>query len=183
MSILNIKTNLVLNILFLSFYSSCQSLPELKEPIKIEQRTIYGKAGESDKQEIEILFQKLVQATLDKNLESISDHIHPGLGIWVDLKAHWSKEEFIKTFQNKDNYFEIYFYSSPKLRIQKQNDTSWAVRDILILAKGIGIDYYFNASSDCELDLLFDANQELEGDLANPVFRKQGGKWYIYRLF
>lgn len=169
--------------LFLIIIFTCQTLPELDGSLNVSKGTVYGKAHETDKQEIEALFQKMVQAVLNKNLLEISNDIHPKQGIWVDLKAQWTKEEFVKSFEEVDNYFEIYFYSTNKLRQKKQNDSSWSVRDILILSRGIRIDYYFDAKDECELDLLFEANQELEGDLANPVFRKQGGRWYIYRLF
>lgn len=154
-----------------------------EDPFMIQKGKVYGKSQESDKKQIEEIFSFMVQSVIDKDMNRLSPFINDSLGIWVDLKAKWTKKEFLENLAKEGNYFDVYFYSTDKLRKKKNNSESWAVRDILIQSKGVVLDYYFESKDDCELDLIFNESSELEGDLANPVFKKMGGKWYIYRLF
>jgi hypothetical protein len=170
-------------IAIISLFSFCSTNLEQEGPFMIQKGKVYGKSQESDKKQIEEIFSIMVQSVIDRDMNRLSPFINDSLGIWIDLKAKWTKKEFIENLNQEENYFDVYFYSTDKLRKKKNNSESWSVRDILIQSKGINLDYYFESKDECELDLNFNESSELEGDLANPVFKKIGGKWYIYRLF
>jgi hypothetical protein len=166
-----------------SLLTFCSVNLEQEGPFIIQKGKVYGKSQESDKKQIEEIFSIMVQSVIDRDMNRLSPFINDSLGIWVDLKAKWTKKEFIENLGQEGSYFDVYFYSTEKLRKKKNNRESWAVRDILIQSKGVFLDFYFESKDECELDLIFNESVELEGDLANPVFKKIGGKWYIYRLF
>jgi len=118
----------------------------------------------------------LVQGTLHKDISILKNYTHKEKGIYLDLKGLWTYQELLEELQKKNSYFWNYYYDS-------SNKDRMSVRNILLKAKGLRLDFYFEGSETCEVKIRFIKNTELENNLNNPYFIRQEGKWYIYRMF
>ncbi|MCC5813783.1 MAG: hypothetical protein JJT78_03435 [Leptospira sp.] len=142
---------------------------------------VYGESTPDDKKEIIELNRLMVDAIIEEDMERLLPYIHPKLGIWVDLKSEWTKEQFVKDLKNPEGYINVYFLSTEKLRKKKNSMTANSVKDILLKSNGFYLDLYFD-EGECELDIKFRSAKNYENDLIHPVFKKMNNKWYIYRL-
>jgi hypothetical protein len=179
---MHLKSRLFI-LLISSFYlMHCKSSESLQRPVPIQIGKVYGMSSKPDQKEIETLFQLMVQSVLEEKMGHLIPFIHPEEGIWVDLKAGWTKKQYEEDLKYPDGYISTYFLSTEKLRVKKSSSSILSVKDILLGSGGLLLDYYFETSEECEIDILFLNNPAEEGNLSNPVFRKIGGRWYIYRL-
>ena len=137
----------------------------------------------SDIQSVIILLQLLTDSTLKKDFSSIQQHVHKTKGIYVDIKAHWTKIEFEENLKKPDSYIHTYFFDHDKLAKQKKDESVKTVRELLVASGGLNVDLFFEDESSCEVKIQFNKNNALSKDLNNPYFIKDGDKWYIYRLF
>ncbi|WCL48097.1 hypothetical protein [Leptospira sp. GIMC2001] len=170
-------------IIFICFLGlACARERPTQSEFSLKERKVFGKPGVTDRTEIEWILRLLAESIIDENLEPVLIHINEEEGIWVDLKAHWTKKQFREEWNEKNGYFQTYFFSTELLRKQKSNTTSLSVKDILLKSEGFSLDFYFESKEECEVDIIFNSSSPLEGDLSNPVFRKIGNRWYLYRL-
>lgn len=176
------RYRLLILILALGLCIDCVQRITTIQDVTIRTRQIYGKSQNSDRLEIEKIFLIMVRAILEDDMEALLPFIHPKEGVWVDLKALWTKKEYERDIRDPNGYIPTYFLSTEKLRARKNNDTSLSVKEILQISGGFSLDYYFETPDDCEVDILFINKTPEEGNLANPVFRKIQGRWYIYRF-
>lgn len=177
-----LKSRHIIPLIFAITLYHCQSTDSVARPIPIELGNVYGKANDLDKKEIQKLFQLMVRAILDDNMEDLLPFIHPEQGVWVDLKAGWTKGQYAADIDDPDGYIETYFLNTEKLRAKKRSSTVLSVKDILLNSGGLSLDYYFETKEECEVDIRFQLQSKEEGNLSNPVFRKISNRWYIYRL-
>lgn len=181
MSIRDIFLRAVICLTFIIFHDC--SWNRVKDPQNhIEIQKVYGKSTPEDKQEIQRLFKIMVEAILEEDMQRLLPYIDKNDGVWVDLKAGWTKKDYIKDLQNPDGYISTYFLSTESLRKKKENPSALSVKDVLKTSGGFLLEYYFESPEECELHIYFQGSREHETDVNNPVFRKNKGKWYIYRL-
>lgn len=138
---------------------------------------------EKDKQEILSLLQTLVNMTLEKNFIQLPNYVDSELGIYPDLKAHWSYYKLKEEVRNPNSYFEIFFFDKEKLIKEKNSPNVMTVREVLLISEGLKADLFFESLEECEVKILFQKASKYQGDLNNPYFIKRNGKWKIYRLF
>ncbi len=125
------------------------------------------------------LFKKLIRIVKNKNLKKLPNHVSKERGLYVDLKAHWSYRRLLKEIASGRGYL----YSN-----LLKNDSDLSVRSVLQLTKQIRIDLYIEKdelqkdSLQCELKLHLVDMLDKSYYLNNPVFIKEKGRWYIYRL-
>lgn len=136
-----------------------------------------------DKDEIKKHLEYLVNSTLEKSFLNLPERIHPSKGLYVDLKGYMDTPTLKKEISEENSYFSIYFFDTSKLKIQKKSENVRTVRDLLILSGGLILDFHFESKDYAELKLRFKKNREYEAELNNPIFIKDNGKWYIFRLF
>ena len=79
--------------------------------------------------------------------------------------------------------FEVFFFDTNKLKKEKSSDLVRTVRDVLLLSEGLLAEMYYESDTIVEVKLRFQKNKKLENDLNTLYFSKQGGKWYVERLF
>lgn len=173
--------SLLIGCIFLTTIPGCAS--ESKRPSeKVSTARVYGDPLQEDKKEIESLFKLMVDAILDRDMQRLLPYIDDKDGLWIDLKAEWTKKEFEKDIRNPNGYVSTYFLNTETLRKKKNSLTALSVRDILLKSGGFRLEYYFESKDECEVNILFKNSGKYEYDLMNPVFRKNKNKWYIYRL-
>lgn len=136
-----------------------------------------------DIEEIYLILQNMFYAIEKKNLMLFTDFISEEKGIYVDLKAWKSKEDFIKEIQNENSYINnIYLYTDHL--IKATNDLSQiSLYDLIKKSKNIKADFYILTPSDCEVKLIILDNPKESYRFNNPYFIKLNQKWYVYRLF
>ncbi|WP_246052794.1 hypothetical protein [Leptospira semungkisensis] len=136
-----------------------------------------------DTEEILALLRRLVEGTVQKDLNFLPQVISEKEGIFLDLKGNWTKEKLIAELATKDNYFRIYFFERDLLSKQKNSEDVKTVRDLLLSSGGMEADLYYESKTTCEVKIRFKENVKLEKELINPYFIKSEGKWYLLRLF
>lgn len=175
-------------VLFSFFYciSSKENLTS-KIEVTVTLGAIYNpsKANiqEKDKQEILSLLQKLVDMTLEKSFLELPNYVDPELGIYPDLKAHWSYSKLKQEVRNPNSYFEIFFFNKDKLMKERNSPNVLTVRDVILFSEGLRADLFFESKEECEVKLIFNKASKYQGDLNNPYFVKRGNVWKVYRLF
>lgn len=138
---------------------------------------------DEDKQQILLLLQKLVDMTLEKSFLELPNYVDSELGIYPDLKAHWSYSKLKQELNNPNSYFEIFFFNKEKLMKEKNSPNVLTVREIILLSEGMKADLFFESREECEVKLIFKKSSKHQGDLNNPYFIKRGNAWKVYRLF
>lgn len=157
-----------------------------KLPISIQHGESYSGNHPSlkrDREQIRSVFEYLVRATVEKDFSTLPEYILPKKGIYIDLKA-WMDLKTLKNEIKKENsYFSIFFFDTEKLKKEKNSESVRTVRDLILLSEGLILDYHFESPMWVEVKIRFLNNRKFETEMNNPIFIKNKGKWYIYRLF
>ena len=140
------------------------------------------KKGTSDIEILKIL-SFLVESTVNRDYSKLPLVVSSENGLYIDLKAHLSYSDLVKEINKKDSYFEVFFFNTNKLKKEKNSDIVKTVRDVLVLSEGLLAEMYYESDSAVEVKLRFLKNKKFENDLNTLYFSKQGGKWYVERLF
>jgi hypothetical protein len=140
------------------------------------------KKGTSDIEILKIL-NFLVESTVNRDYSKLPLVVSLENGLFIDLKAHLSYADLVKEVNKKDSYFEVFFFNTNKLKKEKNSDIVKTVRDVLVLSEGLLAEMYYESDTAVEVKLRFQKNKKLENDLNTLYFSKQGGKWYVERLF
>jgi hypothetical protein len=186
-----IITRVISTIFFIFLLHECNTLPlpsyfENKKNISLKLGTIYIdptiKKGTSDIEILKIL-NFLVESTLNRDYSKLPMFVSSEKGLYIDLKAHLSYVDLVKEVNKKDSYFEVFFFDTKKLKKEKSSDLVRTVRDVLLLSDGLFAEMYYESDTVVEVKLRFQKNKKLENDLNTLYFSKEGGKWYVERLF
>ncbi len=156
------------------------------EKIEVTIGTVYkfeNSVSDKEVEKIHAILKSIIEATLNKNATNYLKFISEKKGVYLDLKGLWDFETLVIEIKKEDSYFEIFFFDSERLKNYSQNPNAKTVRDLLLLSKGIIIDYYFDSPTSCEVKIRFQKNQNFQFDLNNAHFTKESGKWFIYRFF
>lgn len=176
--------------LFVGLLLSCflTALPLYADGIAIELE--YGETYSSrfsvttaDKESIKNQIEYLIRSTMERDFSKLPEHVHPQKGLYVDLKGFMDLQSLKKEIFEENSYFSVYFFDTNKLRSQKKTDNVRTVRDLLVLSGGLTLDFHFESASYVEVKMRFKKNKLYESELNNPIFVKEKGVWYIYRLF
>jgi hypothetical protein len=98
-------------------------------------------------------------------------------GIYIDLKAHLSYNEFNQQLTNKNSYvMKLFFTGSRENGIQIK-----PIREIL-QNQNIVYDIFFYSKAECEIYLETEQGEKLF-ELTPPILRKKKGRWYLTRSF
>jgi len=186
---------IIINIIGISFFifllHACSTIfiPSYfanSKNISLKLGTIYIdptiKKGTSDIEILKIL-NFLVESTVNKDYSKIPIFVSSEKGLYIDLKAHLSYADLVKEVNKKDSYFEVFFFDTKKLKKEKNSDLARTVRDVLLLSEGLFAEMYYESDTAVEVKLRFQKNKKFENDLNTLYFSKEGGKWYIERLF
>ncbi|WP_411822376.1 hypothetical protein [Leptospira sp. 'Mane'] len=153
-------------------------------PIPMQIGKLYGRyANKEEAKRIYIEIETLFQSICLGNLDSLPNLIYPEMGLFVDAKAHWSKEEVLTDLKNKDGYFNVYFFDSVKLDEKKGTKGNLTIQQALVSSNGIFVDFHFDSSSESELQFRFYENPKNVRYLINPIFGKFEGRWLLLRMF
>ena len=176
---------------FIFLLHTCSTLPipsyfANSKNISLKLGTIYIdptiKKGTSDIEILKIL-NFLVESTVNRDYSKLPLIVSLEKGLYIDLKAHLSYDDLIKEVNKKVSYFEVFFFDTNKLKKEKNSDIVKTVRDVLVLSEGLLAEMYYESDTVVEVKLRFQKNKKFENDLNTLYFSKQGGKWYVERLF
>ena len=176
---------------FVFLLHACSTLPipsyyANSKNISLKLGTIYIdptiKKGTSDIEILKIL-NFLVESTVNRDYSKLPLIVSLEKGLYIDLKAHLSYDDLVKEVNKKDSYFEVFFFDTNKLKKEKNSDIVKTVRDVLVLSEGLLAEMYYESDTVVEVKLRFQKNKKFENDINTLYFSKQGGKWYVERLF
>ncbi len=171
---------------FTSSRSETKSLPTLLQtecPIPLEQGKIYGNHGK--KEDIDQVLKKLkllIDDICTGNLNHLPELVFGELGLFIDAKGHWTKEEVLKDLKNPEGYFQTYFFNQSLLDKKKGNQGNLTIQMALRSSNGLVIDYFFDSSKETEVQIKFKENPINMRYLINPVFAKIEGEWMLLRM-
>ncbi|MCR9143573.1 MAG: hypothetical protein NXI24_15100 [bacterium] len=141
-------------------------------------------AQSAEAQRVLDLMRKLMGMLEDQEIRGLAQHVSPGKGLYVDLKAHRTRAAVQKDLQDPEGYLQTYYLNTENLRLRTEDPDQLAVRDILHLTRVMTADVYLQADGrQCELRLRLEDAPSKSYYLNNPVFVKEDGEWFIYRLF
>ena len=125
----------------------------------------------------------LIKYTIQKDYSRLPELVSTEQGLFIDLKGYLGIEDLKKELQNKNSYFEIFFFNRNLLANEKNSSDVRTVRDLLFLAGELRMEYYYESELAVEVKLKFRDNRKYENELNNLYFIKSGNKWFIHRLF
>ncbi|BDA78527.1 hypothetical protein LPTSP3_g14570 [Leptospira kobayashii] len=153
-------------------------------PIPLQIGKLYGRyADKEEAKRIYIEIEKLLRSICLGHLNDLPDMIFPKMGLFVDAKAHWTREEVVSDLKNKDGYFNVYFFDSDRLDEKKGSRGNLTIQQALVSSGGISIDFHFDSALESELQFRFSENPKNVRYLINPIFGKFEGKWMLLRMF
>ncbi len=177
----NLQIYLLMFLVLLSFF--CKKsfkekliLGEIYNPNMIQY-------SEKDVLQVFEILKDMFYAVEKKDLNLISHYIAPDKGVFIDLKAHKTKEEFLKEVHNSESYLNAVYLNTEKL-VQKTNDPHQiSLYQLIRNANSIKADFYILTPSEIEVKLILIDSPKESYRFNNPYFIKIDQKWYIYRLF
>jgi len=181
-------------LIFIFFITTCKSTTqeiEHKEksyslancPIPLSQGKIYGNYGKpQDTKTIFKLLEILLNDICEGNLNHVSQMVHNDLGLFIDAKGHWTKEEMLKEITDPNGYFAIYFFDQKALDQKKGGEGYLTIQNALKSSNGLVIDMYFDSSQETEVKIQFNENPKNARYLINPVFKKIDKDWILMRM-
>ncbi|MFN3603682.1 MAG: hypothetical protein ACK4UJ_03100 [Leptonema sp. (in: bacteria)] len=141
---------------------------------------------EYSNQDIENIFfilKSLFKLIQKKDLTPIMDFIAQEKGIYIDLKAHKTKEEVMKDLENKNSYLNLIYLDSKKLKEHTKDESQISLYELIDIYSTIKADFFIITPEDCEVKLTILENPSESYRFNNPYFIKINNHWYIYRLF
>lgn len=181
-------TALTLLVAFIA--SACSERP----PEQFKERLVEGQAvnrsneavkREDDVKEIHGLLRGMFEAVEKKDLSSLNGMIDARKGVWVDLKAEKTAAEFAADLADPAGYVNTYYLNTEALRRHTGENDQKALHDLIEESTRIRADLFFQAD-ECEVRLTIEKPERLEAQsyrFNNAYFIKEGGRWYLYRLF
>ena len=152
----------------------------------VQAGTIYvgedsNKGGPAETAEAERVLE-LMRALLGMldagEIRGLERYVSSERGLYVDLKAHRTRDWVAKDLQNPTGYLQTYYINTEALRSRTEDPGQLAVRDILRLTRVLTADVYLQADGkQCELRLRLEDAPSKSYYLNNPVFRS--GKWRV----
>lgn len=118
-----------------------------------------------------------------KDLNLISKYISEEKGVFVDLKAFKTKQEFLKEINNPGSYIHAVYLNTNKLIEITKDPGQISIYDLLKRARSIKAEFYVLTPYDIEVKLILIDNPKESYRFNNPYFIKIDHTWYIYRLF
>ena len=153
-------------------------------PISIELGKVYGNYGKKvDTDAILGQLRLLLDDICFGNLDHLPAMVFGELGLFIDAKGHWTKEEVLHDIASKEGYFSTYFFNQDLLDKKKASKGNLTIQTALRSSHGIVVDFFFDSASESELQLKFKQNQANARYLINPVFARIEGKWMLLRMF
>lgn len=146
-----------------------------------------GEPGPADRERAAAVLDRLRElvAMLDRqDLSSLPEFVSPAEGLYVDLKAHQTRDWVIADLRKPSGYIHTHYLNTASLRQRTEEQSQLAVRDILRLTRLLTADVYLQADGrQCELRLRLEDAPSKSYYLNNPVFLYENDRWLIYRLF
>lgn len=146
-----------------------------------------GQISAADRDRAAAVLDRLreIVAMLDrKDLSELPRLVSPGKGLYVDLKAHRTRDWVIADLRKPTGYIHTHYLNTETLQQRTEESSQLAVRDILRLTRVLTADVYLQEDGlQCELRLRLEDAPSKSYYLNNPVFVFEGDQWLVYRLF
>lgn len=156
-----------------------QSAPEL-ETGKVYSQT---EMIQEDREKLLQLTELLIQCIFQNDLKPIVEHVHPERGVFVDLKAIRSKNEFEKQVFENDPYFQKFYFDGELLRQQTQDPEQLSVKELLSGTETVIVDFFMErGGKQAEITLNLKDTPDQNFRLNNLVFIQINNRWYFYQL-
>lgn len=136
----------------------------------------------ADTEQIMALLRSVFGAIESKDLSSLPGMVHPGRGIYTDLKVLRTPAEFAADIQNAEGYVNTYYILGDRLRQHTEDAGQKSLREVIASVDQVRADLYFDGD-ECEVRLTILGDQSAESyRFNNPYFVKQADRWYLFRL-
>lgn len=136
-----------------------------------------------DIESIYSILKSIFNLIQNKNLKPIENYIHPEKGIYIDLKAHKTKEEFIKEVENPNSFLNLIYLNTDELKKYTKDETQISLYDLIKTSNKIKADFYIITNEDCEVKFTILEKPSESYRFNNPYFIRINNIWYLYRLF
>ncbi len=127
--------------------------------------------------------QALLLAVEEGKLSDLPPMVSAEKGLYVDLKSHRKHADLVQDVANPDGYLNVTFLRTDRLRERTGDSSRLSVRDVIRTTGEIKVDFFREGDAEVELKLHLVDNPEMNYQLNNPVFIKEGSTWLVYRLF
>ncbi len=177
----NLRNYLLILLVMINFFC--------KKPFeeKIQKGDIYNPNftyySNQDIEEIFNLLKIMFRSVEKKDLSLITNYIDQEKGIYTDLKAWKSKQDFLVEIKDPESYLNSVYLNSENLKKITNDSTQISLYDLIKKSQKIKADFYFTTDSDCEVKLIIMEKPEESYRFNNPYFIKINNRWFIYRLF
>lgn len=134
-------------------------------------------------EEIDANLLRLFQMIQKKDLQSLPEMVHPGDGVFIDLKAHRSIPELKEDLEEQNGYFEQYYLNTGKLQKATGDDSQLSIHDLLEKNEVIKTEYYLEpGGTQVEVKFTLSSTPDQSFRLNNAVFIKRDNHWYFLQL-
>lgn len=141
-------------------------------------------AEQADADRVLELMRTLLAMLEARDIRDFERHVSQSRGLYVDLKAHRTYTQLQKDLQDPAGYLQTYYLNTEALRAKTGENEQLAVADVFRLTRVVTAEVYLQADrKECELRLRLEDAPSKSYYLNNPVFIKEDGEWFIYRLF
>jgi len=170
--------------------SACSERPPEQFKERLVEGQAFNRSNEAVKRDEDVkaihgLLRGMFEAVEKKDLSSLNGMIDARRGVWVDLKAEKTAGEFAADLADPAGYVNTYYLNTDALRRHTGENDQKALRDLIDESDRIRADLFFQAD-ECEVRLTIEKPESLEAQsyrFNNAYFVKEGGRWYLYRLF
>ncbi len=136
-----------------------------------------------DIDEIFLILKSMFRMIQKKDLHNLERLIHPEKGIYIDLKAHKTKKEFLIELENQSGYLSMIYLNTKLLREHTKDNHQISLYDLIDSYSAIKADFFIITPEDCEVKFTILENPSESYRFNNPYFIKINNQWYLYRLF
>lgn len=172
-------------VLWVSGFIECKKSTPFEE--KIIKGDVYNPNFQDytiqDIDSIYLILRLIFRSIQNKDLRQVENYIHPEKGVYIDLKAHKTKKEFIKEIENPNSFLNLIYLKTDELKKYTKDETQISLYDLIKTSNKIQADFYIITNEDCEVKFTILEKPSESYRFNNPYFIKINEVWYLYRLF
>jgi len=151
---------------------------------KVLDRSNQSISKDNDVKEINHILSTVYHAIEIKDLSVLSDLIDAERGIWVDLKAHKTKNEFVTDIADYNGYVNSYYLNTAAIKARTGEKDQKSLYDVISESQLIKADFFFQGD-ECEVRFTIEKPESMTDEsyrFNNAYFVKDNGKWFLFRL-
>ncbi|MCE9596491.1 MAG: hypothetical protein K8S54_00855 [Spirochaetia bacterium] len=179
----------LISLTILTFGLQCASFSRVPSFPRLESgRVIFNEGGtRPTKETTDALLHVLRELLLmveHRDWSKLPDYVSKKKGIYVDLKGYRSFQQLAEDVKDRNGYLYLFYHDTAALRAGTGDKGQIAVRDLVLNAGTIRVDFFMEeGSTECEMKLSLEETPKESYRMNQPVFILEDGQWKVYRLF